>query len=214
MRPFLLLAVSLPLCAAESAWLADNDVRVTLSALPTAYDSTFKNTDTGFTVDDSGSVDSAGWLAVDFQMTVHQAGWAAFVLGAGVDAIGITDENAVQKSSLGGVGGHLALGAAIRPGDFFSLEGTVLAGGGVAASTIESKNGNFTNDSDSGNYGTLGVLVRSVFTLEPGFQVFGQVGYLGMRFKTDYESTITTGDTTQEVTFSGLTYGVGLGWRF
>ena len=214
MRSLLLCVLAVPLFAAEEVWLADNDLRVTLSALPRSYDSTLKNADTGFTVKDAGTFDSAGWLAIDFQMTTYRDSWASFVLGVGVDGIGINDENSLQKSTLGGVGAHLALGAAMRPSNFFSLEGAVVAGGGAAASAVESKTVNFTNDSDSGYYGMLGVLVRTVFTIQPGFQVFGQAGYIGMRFNTEYDSTTTSGSTTQEVTISGLTYGLGIGWRF
>ncbi len=211
----LLSSLSFAVAAEEESKRVDSDVRLTLSALPRSYDATLTNKDTGKEVShDSGTLDSAGWLAVDYQASVHGGKPIAFLFGGGLDVLGMSEENASAKDTGGGVGVHGTIGVGFRPTAMLSLEASLLGGFGAASMTIKDKGSSTTFDSDSGNYGAAAALLRAVVTFHSGFQMFGQLGYAAFNFKTRFNRSDVLGDLENEVKVSGLTYGLGVGWRF
>ena len=215
MKSLLLIALSLPLCAAEGdPLLVDHDVRVTLSALPRSYDATLENHSNGFSGSTSDTLDSAGSIAFDYQASLHHDGPVSLLLGAGLDFIGMQQEDSTEKDTVSGFGVHGDIGASYRATSIFSIEGSVALGFGGASSSIDFKGTGPSLNSNSGDYTMAGIFVRPVVTFKPGFQLFGQLGYVGYKFTTKYDQTSTTGNIDQTVNIKGATYGLGLGWRF
>lgn len=215
MKTFLLITLSLSLIAAEeSPLIVDHDVRVTVSALPHSYDASFKNNETGETFSSDGSLDSAGWVAFDYQASLHKTGPFAFLVGGGIDFIHISEEDSAGRDTIDGVGLHLTAGGSIRPTAMLSFEGSVFGGFGGASGELKDKTDGTTLTSDSGGYGIVGILGRAVVTFKPGFQAFLQVGFVSAAFTTNYEPTATTVDFDLDAYVRGGTFGGGLGWRF
>lgn len=216
MRSLLLIGLSLPLFAAETAPLQiDNDFRVTLSAPPRNYDSTLTNTKTDVVLTKgSGEIDSGGWLAVDYQGSLHKEGPVAILFGAGIDMIGMTEEDNLEKTSGSGVGVHLDVGVGVRPTEMFSMEASLVGGVGAASLTVDNKTTSTSLDSDSATYGMIALLARGVITFSPGFQIFGQIGYAGFNLTATYDATPLRPELEEKVELRGVTYGLGLGWRF
>ncbi len=212
-----MLLIALPLYAfaveADDQLLVDHDVRVTLSALPRSYEATLTNKTTGFGSSATGSADG-GWLAIDYQASLHHQGPVSFLIGGGLDFLGTSITDDTTKGDVSGVGPRFAIGASFRPTSIFSIEGTLDAGFGAASSTIKDSSSNLDLSSDSGSYGMFAALVRGVFTFKPGFQAFGQLGYAVVKYNTTYAATATTDSADQSLRVSGGTFGLGVGWRF
>ena len=214
MKTLLLTLLTLPLIAAEGDLLVDYDVRLTLSAMPKNYDSTATLTQTGEKFTQSGTIDSGTWTALDMQASLREGGKFAVLVGGGIDFIGLEDGDAEGKDSLRGVGLHVDVGGSFRPTPMFSMELSLLLGGGSTSYTAEDTADNISVDSSSGTYGTAAILFRPVITFKPGFQLFGQIGYSGFNFKNSFDETATTVPFKIETDVSGITYGLGIGWRF
>ncbi len=216
MKPFLLLMLSLPILAVEGAaadWLVDHDVRATLSVLPRSYDVNLKISPSRDSFSDSGTFDSAGSFAMDYQASLRKNdGPVSLLLGGGLDLIGMKEKDSYVKSTVDGVGLHGTIGGSCRLTSMFRVEGAVELGFGAASSSIEDED--ISLKSNYGDYSMIGVFFRPVVTFKPGFQLFGQIGYVGYKFNTTYDETSAANKVNQTTNIKGTTYGLGVGWRF
>jgi hypothetical protein len=219
-RPYLgacivTLALAPALAFSEDSWLVDNDLRLTVSALPESYSAGSAveygdQTDTIELVD--GTFSSAYWVALDYQARFGSAATGAgFLVGAGIDSLSMKAKESGAEMDLTGLGGHLTGGGSYRAMKNLDLEAVLLAGFG--SSDLSFKGADLSDTKGStGDYAILGAIARVVYTFEPGFQVSAQGGYTF--FVSDNDITVAGEKSPQEITLDGFTYGLGAGWRF
>lgn len=199
----------------ESEKVNFHEIRLSLIALPTSISSHLENKSTKKTYDATYSIDSAGELSIGYQFSHYVAPTLAVLVGANLDIIGTEDNANGVTDTTSNVGPSLHLGASLRPVDFFNMEGLVFGGFGTSEEKVK---GAYSKDisSSSGSYTQVGVELRFVFTMGPGFQLFAQVGYIGLRQTLKYsrDSSINLGELEFTNKADGGTYGLGAGWRF
>jgi hypothetical protein len=213
-----LFATSAAAAAADdvAAPLLHHDIRVILSGLPTHSDAHTENKSTGITTDDSSTLDSAGEISIGYQFTRQSAGAPiGIILGAHLDLIGISDKSGGVTDETAGIGPSLEAGFEVEPAHWLNLEAALVGGFGAAAEKVKGL-GSKDLESASGSYGKVGVLVRAVFTIQPGFQLLAQFGYVALRMNTEFDDdpALTIGQYENRNDLKGATFGLGAGWRF
>jgi hypothetical protein len=202
--------------AAEDAQdLTFSDVRLTLSSLPTKVHTKLDNKSTGVSATSDDTIDSSGEIAIGYQYSHYKDNGLGFLVGIDLDIIGTKDESNGVKDTTSNVGPAVQLGLGYRVNSLFNLEGTLVGGIGFSSEKVS---GFFSKDieSTSGAYTKIGVLIRAVFTLKPGLQLFAQGGYLSFEqtLKYDADPSINLGQLEFTNTAKGGTFGLGAGWRF